>query len=293
MCCLKKPHLLTWSHVADDVHWGDCEVWARSLQTNLLPVLAWKCSTSHPLLRRDLIVFVTFVCSILRMNRKQTKKYFPLDIDIWGEMEGFALFLRWKNLVILETRVIFISVGPESLTNSSGLVIHETAFQAFRTLGSSINTVAAFVIYCSEFLGLSFLPYWMKGGRGSSVCLLPALYFLGLQIAFSVCHSLPCQLCLSQRLIHFNCTLECTRERWMDGWIVLHLLLHQNFCLFRQDRAKPKIRLPVCPLTSSVLISFHGASFSSIRLPPRSRLGIWLYLSCSLQHLSATLLDHR
>lgn len=92
------------------------------------------------------------------MDRKQTKKYFPLDIDIWGEMEGFALFLRWKNLVILETRVIFISVGPESLTNSSGLVIHETAFQASRTLGSSINTVAAFVIYCSEFLGLSFLP---------------------------------------------------------------------------------------------------------------------------------------
>lgn len=132
-------------------------------------------------------------------------------------MEGFALFLRWKNLVILKTRVIFISVGPESLTNSSSLVIHETAFQASRTLGSSINTVAAFVIYCSEFWGLSFLPCWMKDGRGSSLCLFPALYFLGLQIAFSVCHSLPCQLCLSQRLIHFNCTLECTRERRMDG----------------------------------------------------------------------------
>lgn len=132
-------------------------------------------------------------------------------------MEGFALFLRWKNLVILKTRVIFISVGPESLTNSNSLVIHETAFQASRTLGSSINTVAAFVIYCSEFGGLSFLPCWMKDGRGSSLCLFPALYFLGLQIAFSVCHSLPCQLCLSQRLIHFNCTLECTRERRMDG----------------------------------------------------------------------------
>lgn len=91
------------------------------------------------------------------MNRKQKKK-FLLDLDIWGEMEGFALFLRWKNLVILKTRVIFISVGPESLTNSNSLVIHETAFQASRTLGSSINTVAAFVIYCSEFGGLSFLP---------------------------------------------------------------------------------------------------------------------------------------
>lgn len=42
-------------------------------------------------------------------------------------------------------------------------------------------------------------------------------YSLGLRVAFSVCHSLPCQLCLSQRLIHFNCTLECSRERgWMD-----------------------------------------------------------------------------
>lgn len=72
-------------------------------------------------------------------------------------MEGFALFLRWKNLVILETRVIFISVLYLK-TNSSGLVFHEAAFQASRTLGSSINTVAAFVIYCSEFLGLSFPP---------------------------------------------------------------------------------------------------------------------------------------
>lgn len=207
-------------------------------------------------------------------------------------MEGFALFLSWKNLVILKTRVIFISVGPESLMNSSSLVIHETAFQASRTLGSSINTVAAFVIYCSEFLGLSFLPCWMKDERGSSLCLFPALYFLGLQIAFSVCHSLPCQLCLSQRLIHFNCILEYTRERRMDALFCTYLL-HQNFYLFRQDRAIPKIRLPVCPLTLSVLISFHGASFSSIHLPPRSRFGIWLYLSCSLQHLSATLLDHR
>lgn len=43
--------------------------------------------------------------------------------------------------------MIFISVGPESLRNSSTLVIHETGLQASRTLGSSVNTVTAFVIY--------------------------------------------------------------------------------------------------------------------------------------------------
>lgn len=42
-------------------------------------------------------------------------------------------------------------------------------------------------------------------------------YSLGLRSAFGVCHSLPYQLCLSQRLIHFNCTFEHSRERgWMD-----------------------------------------------------------------------------
>lgn len=119
--------------------------------------------------------------------------------------------------IVLLWRQEWFSYGPEYLRNSISLVIYETAYQASRTLGSNVNTVAFFVIYCSEFLGLSFLLRWIRGGRGLSLGLFPALYSLGLQIAFSVCHSLPCQLCLSQRLIHFNCTLECTRERRMDG----------------------------------------------------------------------------
>lgn len=40
---------------------------------------------------------------------------------------------------------------------------------------------------------------------------------LDLRLAVSVCHRLPCQLCLSQRLIHFNCTLECSWERRRAG----------------------------------------------------------------------------
>lgn len=57
-----------------------------------------------------------------------------------------------------------------------------------------------------------------------------------------------------------------------DGWIVLHPLLHQNFCLFRQDCAMPKICLPLCPLTLSVLISCHGASFCQHPSPSKMQI---------------------
>lgn len=62
-------------------------------------------------------------------------------------------------------------------------------------------------------------PHRLKQGVGKiDLCGSSRLWCSrGLRIAFSVCHSLPCQLCLSQRLIHFNCTLECSRERRMDG----------------------------------------------------------------------------
>lgn len=141
------------------------------------------------------------------------------------------------------------------------MVIRETACWASGALSSSIDTVITFVIYCYEFLGLSFLLCWIRGGRGWSLGLFPALHSLGLQIAFSVCHSLPCQLCLSQRLIHFNCTLECTRER-MDGLFCTYYCI-RTFAFL--DKIVPCLK-SVCLSAHWLCLCWslgHSASFSA------------------------------
>lgn len=99
-------------------------------------------------------------------------------------------------------------------------------------------------------------PYLLHSGvRGNDLCGFSRLWYpLGLRIAFSVCHSLPCQLCLSQRLIHFNCTLECSRERRLDGLFCTYYCI-RTFAFFEE----------IVPCLKSVCLSAH-----------------WLCLCCSL-----------
>lgn len=77
---------------------------------------------------------------------------------------------------------------------------------------------------------------------------------VGLWIAFGVCHRLPCQLCLSQRLIHFNCTSECSREMRLDGLFCTYYCI-RTFAFLEESM----------PCLKSACLSAH-----------------WLCLCCSL-----------